>query len=101
MITKSLAGKGTFDIRIRVPKWAAHGFSVKINERDQQVDALPGTYLTLSRSWQDNDTIELKIAFSFYLRRVMDQPKIASLFYGPMLLAVEEPESRTTWRKVT
>ncbi|UCE50320.1 MAG: hypothetical protein JSW47_09180, partial [Phycisphaerales bacterium] len=37
----------------------------------------------------------------FYLRPVMDQPNIASIFYGPVLLAVEEPESRTTWRKVT
>ena len=97
----TLIGKGTFDIRVRVPKWATHGFSVKINDRDQKADAVPGTYLTLSRSWQDGDTIELKIPFGFYLRRVMDQPNIASLFYGPVLLAVEEPESRTTWRQVT
>jgi hypothetical protein len=38
--------------------------------------------------------------FDFYLRPVMDQPNIASLFYGPVLLAAEESESRTTWRKV-
>ncbi len=65
------------------------------------MDAVPGTYLTLSRSWQDGDTIELKMPFDFYLRRVMDQPNIASIFYGPVLLAVEEPSPRTTWRKVT
>jgi DUF1680 family protein len=97
----TLTGNGTFDIRIRVPKWATHGIGVKLNGRDQKVDAVPGTYLTLSRSWQDGDTIELKMPFGFYLHRVMDQSNIASVFYGPVLLAVEEPESRTTWRQVT
>lgn len=97
----TLTGTGTFDIRLRVPRWATKGFAVKINGQNQDVDAVPGTYLTLSRTWQDGDTIELKMPFAFYLRRVMDQPNIASLFYGPVLLAVEEPAPRTTWRKVT
>jgi DUF1680 family protein len=97
----TLAGTGTFDVRVRVPRWAIRGFGVKINGQDQDLDAVPGTYLTLSRSWQNGDTIELKMPFSFYLCPVMDQPNIASLFYGPVLLAAGEPESRATWRKVT
>jgi DUF1680 family protein len=84
-----------------VPQWATNGFGVKINGREQDVDTVPGTYLTLSRSWQNGDTIELKMSFGFYLRPVMDKPNIASIFYGPVLLAVEEQEPRTTWRKVT
>jgi len=97
----TIAGSGTFDIRVRVPRWATKGFTVKINGRDQEVDAVPGTYLTLRRSWQDGDTIELKMPFGFHLGPVMDQPSIASIFYGPVLLAAEEPEPRTTWRQVT
>ncbi len=31
----------------------------------------------------------------------MDQQNIASLFYGPVLLAAQESEPRTEWRKVT
>jgi len=30
----------------------------------------------------------------------MDQPNVASLFYGPVLLAAEEPAARTDWRLV-
>ncbi len=97
----TLRGTGTFDIKVRVPSWATNGFSIKINDQIQDVDAIPCTYLSLSRSWQDGDTIELKMPFDYYLRPVMDQPNIASIFYGPVLLAVEEPDSRTTWRKVT
>lgn len=97
----TLTGSGSFAIRVRVPRWATNGFDVTINGKVQEVDTVPGTYLTLSRSWRDGDTIELRMPFGFYLRPVMDRPNIASLFYGPVLLAVEEPEPRTSWRKVT
>jgi uncharacterized protein len=36
----------------------------------------------------------------FYLEHVMDQPNVASLFYGPVLLAAEETGPRTDWRQV-
>jgi len=32
---------------------------------------------------------------------VMDQPNLASVFYGPVLLAAEESEPRSDWRPVT
>ncbi len=31
----------------------------------------------------------------------MDQPNVASIFYGPVLLAAEEPAASTDWRPVT
>jgi len=96
-----LKGSGQFDIKVRVPHWATRGFFVKINGREQSVKAVPGTYLTLRRTWQDNDTIELRMPFHFYLDPVVDQPNIASIFYGPVLLAAEEAGPRTDWRPVT
>ena len=63
---------------------------MKINGRDEAVKATPGTYVTLSRTWRDNDTIEVRMPFGFHLDHVMDQPNVASLFYGPVLLAAEE-----------
>ena len=38
--------------------------------------------------------------FTFHLDHVADQPNVASLFYGPVLLAAEEPAARTDWRQV-
>ena len=60
-------GSGRFDIRIRVPQWATRGFFVKINGREEAVKAAPGSYLTLARTWRDNDTIELRMPFAFTL----------------------------------
>ncbi len=96
----TIKGVGRFDMKLRVPGWATRGFVVKINGKDQAVKATPGAYLTLSRDWRDQDTIEVKMPFSFRLDPIVDQPNVASLFYGPVLLAAEEPVARTDFRKV-
>jgi uncharacterized protein len=97
----TIKGKGKFDLHVRVPHWATKGFFVKINGKEEKVKAIPGSYLTLSRKWKDGDVVELRMPFTFYLEPVMDQQNIASLFFGPVLLAAQEPEQRTEWRKVT
>ena len=74
---------------------------MKINGKEEAVKAVPGSYLTLNRKWADKDVIELRMPFHFYLERVADQPNIASLFYGPVLLAAQETESRSDWLPVT
>jgi DUF1680 family protein len=92
---------GHFDLKVRVPRWASRGFFVTINGRDRQVKAVPGTYLSLGTTWRANDTIELRMPFHFDLDPVVDQPNVASIFYGPVLLAAEESGPRTDWRQVT
>ena len=97
----TIKGNGKFDLNVRVPHWATKGFFVKINGKEEKVKAVPGSYLTLSRKWKDGDTVELRMPFHFYLEPVMDQQNIASLFYGPVLLAAQESEPQKEWRKVT
>ena len=97
----TIKGSGNFDIHVRVPGWATKGFFVKINGKAQTLLAKPGSYLKISRNWKDGDIIELRMPFQFHLDPVMDQPNIASLFYGPVLLAAQEPEARKEWRKIS
>jgi len=97
----TVKGSGKFDIHVRVPGWATKGCFVSINGTPQKLQATPGSYLQLSRNWKDGDVIELKMPFTFHLDPVMDQQNIASLFYGPILLAAQEPEARKEWRKLT
>ena len=97
----TIAGEGTFDINVRVPRWAARGFFVEINGEPQAVDVVPGSYLTLRRAWKENESIELRMPFEFYSSPIMDQPNIACIFYGPVLMAAEEPVPRTEWHRVT
>jgi uncharacterized protein len=97
----TINGNGEFDLNVRVPQWATEGFFVKINGRNERVKAIPGSYLTISRKWKDGDAVELRMPFKFYLEPVMDQQNIASLFYGPVLLAAQESEPRREWRQIT
>ncbi|WP_335964273.1 beta-L-arabinofuranosidase domain-containing protein [Galbibacter sp. PAP.153] len=97
----TIKGNGSFALNVRVPHWATKGFFVKINGKQEKVRAVPGTYLSINRKWKDGDTVELRMPFQFHLEPVMDQQNIASLFYGPVLLAAQETEPRTAWRKVT
>ncbi|WP_437397998.1 beta-L-arabinofuranosidase domain-containing protein [Flagellimonas lutimaris] len=96
----TIQGKGKFDLHIRVPQWATKGCFIKINGKEEKVNAIPGTYLTLNRKWKDGDVIDIEMPFEFHLNPVMDQQNIASLFYGPILLAAQESEPRNDWRKV-
>ncbi len=97
----TLSGEGSFELRLRVPRWATRGGSVKINGESQKVNALPGTYVGLRRAWEQGDTVEVRMPFGFHLCPLTDQPNIASIFYGPVLLAVQETEALEEWRKVT
>jgi DUF1680 family protein len=96
-----IEGGGRFDIMVRVPRWATRGFFVSINGRREPVKAVPGTYLTLSRRWRDKDAIEIRMPLGFTLDSVVDRPNLASIFYGPVLLAAEESGPRSDWRPIT
>ena len=96
-----IGGGGRFDIKVRVPSWAVRGFFVAVDGRRQAVEAVPGTYLTLSRNWRDKDTIEIRMPLGFSLDPVVDRPNLAGIFYGPVLLAAEESGPRSDWRPVT
>ena len=73
---------------------------VSINGASLPIEVTPGEYLTLDRAWKSGDTIDLQMPMGFRLSRIMDQPNIASIFYGPVLLAVEEPGPLSEWRQV-
>ncbi|TWT33948.1 Non-reducing end beta-L-arabinofuranosidase [Posidoniimonas corsicana] len=95
----TIDGAGRFDLRVRQPHWA-EGVKLWVNGEPADATAADGGYLTVSRDWQAGDVVELQTPFRFWLSRVMDRPNIASIFYGPVLLAVEESSRLPTWRRI-
>ena len=82
-------GRGPLDIRLRVPAWVRKGFTVRVNGEEQAVDAVPGRYLSLSRTWTSGDRIEIEMPFSFRVEKAIDDPTVQSVYYGPILLAAQ------------
>ena len=82
-------GSGPLEIKLRVPAWVGRGYTVRINGIVQGIAASPGTYVTLSRQWRPGDTIDISMAFRFRVERALDNPAVQSIFYGPILMAVQ------------
>lgn len=96
-----IKGKGKFEINLRIPHWATQGAFISINDQPQAIKTTPGSYVSLRRKWKNGDRIDIHFPFQFHLAPLMDQQNIASLFYGPVLLAAQETEARKDWRTIT
>jgi DUF1680 family protein len=81
-------GDGRLDLKLRVPTWARFGFTVTVNGRAQDVDARPGTYVTLSRDWSRGDVVGIRMPFGLRIERAPDRPDTQAVFWGPLLLQI-------------
>jgi DUF1680 family protein len=74
-------------LNLRIPSWIAKGGFVKINGKKLEAFAEPSSYLTLRRTWKSGDTVELALPMDLHLDRLPDDPRIAAILYGPIVLA--------------
>lgn len=74
-------------LHVRVPYWATSGVTVSINGKKQEVAATPSSYLTLDRTWNDGDKIQVAIPMSLHLAPLPDEPTTQAAMYGPLVLA--------------
>ena len=82
-------GSGPLEIKLRVPAWVGKDYTVRINGIVQDIAGIPGTYVTLNRQWRPGDTIDISMPFRFRVERALDSPAVQSIFYGPILMAVQ------------
>jgi DUF1680 family protein len=88
-VTVRVDGKGPLDIKLRVPYWVQKGFTVRVNGIRQHLDAVAGTYVTISRTWRPGDTIQISMPFSLRMERTLDQPQTQTIAYGPIPLVAQ------------
>jgi uncharacterized protein len=102
-----------FTLALRRPYWAGPGFEAKVNgqpilagaappendprRRSQYRDAEPdvSSYVELKRVWKTGDVVEVALPKSLRLEPLPDNPRRASLLWGPLVLAGDlgpEPE---------
>ncbi|MBD5784595.1 glycoside hydrolase family 127 protein [Cellulosimicrobium terreum] len=79
-------GSGQLDLRLRVPGWVRKGFTVAVNGVDQELDAVPGTYVSVSRSWSSGDVVDVTMPLSIRAVPTVDNPSIQSIENGPTVL---------------
>ncbi|MBL7134040.1 MAG: glycoside hydrolase family 127 protein, partial [Phycisphaerae bacterium] len=74
-------------LHVRVPYWAVNGVIVKINGIEQDLKAQRGSYLVVERAWADGDCVAISMPMSLHLHRMPDDPNVAAIMYGPVVLA--------------
>ena len=78
-----------FAVKVRVPYWVTQEPQVTVNGEKQTVEAKPQSYLTLSRTWKDGDTIKVQFPMGLHLRPARDDKASVVVMYGPLVLAGE------------
>lgn len=76
-------------INFRIPYWISGPAILKVNGREMARTTAPSSYVALSRKWRKGDTIEISLPAGLRIERAKDRPSVASIFYGPVLLAGE------------
>jgi DUF1680 family protein len=76
-------------IHVRIPGWVAAGGSVKINGRELEAFAQPGSYLSLTREWHDGDKIEISLPMQLHTEPLPGDPTLRAALYGPLVLAAD------------
>jgi DUF1680 family protein len=93
--TLTVRGSASFDLRLRVPAWATAGFAVRVNGQKVDAVAIPGSYFSVSRTWNSGDKIEIDMPFTLRAERALDDPTVQTLMYGPVNLVARD--SRTSF----
>lgn len=84
-----------FDMMLRIPEWAT-GTEIRINGKKAQVEAVPGTFATISRQWKAGDVISLNMPLEATL--VEGHPRIeeirnqVAIQRGPLIYCIETPD---------
>jgi uncharacterized protein len=78
-----------FSLRLRYPAWATSGFEIRVNGSKQNIQATPGSYVEVNRTWRTGDRVELTLPFSLRLEPMPDNPNRVAVMYGPLVLAGE------------
>ncbi|MDH5467933.1 MAG: glycoside hydrolase family 127 protein [Candidatus Aminicenantes bacterium] len=99
-----------FTLALRRPYWAGDGFSVKVNGEAVSEDMIDpyrgvpesgrpvagrggveqsGTYVELKRTWKTGDTVVLILPKTLRLEPTPDNPRVAAIMWGPLVLAAD------------
>jgi len=79
----------TGTMKIRYPGWVAGPMTISVNGKSQEIDGLPGSYASISREWQDGDTIDVRLPMGLRCERLPGEEDLVALLYGPIVLAGE------------
>jgi uncharacterized protein len=74
-------------LKIRYPSWAVGGADIKINGKSFAIKGTPGSYITINRTWNNADAIDITYPMTLRVIATNDNPHKVAFAYGPIVLA--------------
>jgi DUF1680 family protein len=88
-LTFTCAKPAAATLHVRHPYWAVSGFEIKVNGQAIQETSRPGSYASVSRTWRNGDTVEIRMPFSPRTEGFRDNPRRFAFMNGPLVLCAE------------
>jgi uncharacterized protein len=84
--TLRVEGGGTWEMSIRIPSWTVDARILLNGAPIQGLQVAPGTYARIQRTWSAGDIVTVKLPMGLRTLPANDQPNMAALAYGPIVL---------------
>ncbi|HTY38670.1 MAG TPA: beta-L-arabinofuranosidase domain-containing protein [Bacteroidota bacterium] len=88
-ITISLRAPTEFSLYIRKPSWTADRFEIDVNGMPASDLAFDKGFARVRRTWKNGDVVKIRLSMKLRLERLEDNPHVAAILYGPVVLAGE------------
>jgi len=88
LLSVETAKPTSFDLQLRKPSWVKSDiFAIFINGEKQQINVNSAGYISLNRTWNSGDKLEVTLPMEISLEYLPDGSPWASFAYGPIVLA--------------
>jgi DUF1680 family protein len=75
-------------LKLRHPYWSTPTMTVRLNGKPLEAGR-PGTYLDLTRRWEDGDVLEIELRTPLRIERMAHHPSKVAILAGPTVLAAD------------
>lgn len=83
------AGDRSVKLNFRIPGWISGPAVLALNGVVSDLAGKPHNYVSIERKWAAGDVVDLTLSPSLRLEQAKDDSAMASVFFGPILLAGE------------
>ena len=85
-LTLGLDAPAKFTLKIRYPSWAK-SMALTVNGLYVPVRSRPGSYVSIERTWNNGDRVDVKLPMQLHIERMPDNRQVGAILYGPVVLA--------------
>ncbi len=83
------AGKAPVALYLRQPHWTNNGMKIWVNGKPYPASSPGNGYIPVRHKWKKGDQLQVLLPMQLHLEETPDNPNVAALLYGPVVLAGE------------